>query len=383
MQEFDVVLRVAGATLLLTVAALLVRDAGRERIAWIFLALALGLCGFLAGNTPDAGLKLSGAAAAVASAFSGTAAVPLWWFCLAVFDDDFRFGPIEAGGGAAWVLIAFVDRGLLLPGQAVEGLSWVLVTLGAGMVAQVGFRLWRDLEGDLVERRRCARMRLSAALALLLLVDLGVDLLLGFAWKPLWFTLLQNAAILALAAWLAHRLLQGDAAPLAFRGGAGFTAAPVPAAPVPSRPPADGQAAVDDRLLARLDVLMEVERVHRDPGLSFAAFAARMGAPEAEVRRLVNHRLGARHFRSFLNRWRVAEARRALADPARAGEKMVAIAFDAGFASLASFNRAFKHAEGIAPSEYRAAALERTGRPVPDTAQNRDGSAGSRLETGF
>jgi AraC-like DNA-binding protein len=32
----------------------------------------------------------------------------------------------------------------------------------------------------------------------------------------------------------------------------------------------------------------------------------------------------------------------------------VAIAFDAGFASLASFNRAFKLAEGKPPTEFRA-----------------------------
>nr|WP_219339727.1 helix-turn-helix domain-containing protein [Luteimonas salinisoli] len=377
----DVVLRVAAATLLLTVAIVLVRDAGRERIAWMFLPLALGLCGFLAGNTPDAALKLSGPAAMAASVLSGTAAVPLWWFCLAVFDDDFRFGPLESGGGAAWVLVALLDRGLLLPGQVGNGSTWVLVTMGIAMVAHVGFRLWRDLDGDLVESRRRARMRLSAAFALLLLVDLGVDVVLGFDWKPHWFTLTQNAAILLLAVQLARRLLRGDAGVLAFRG----PAVPEPAAETAREPPSlDGGDASDGGLLARLTQLMEIERIHRDPQLTFAAFAARMGAPEAEVRRLVNHRLGARHFRSFLNAWRVADARQALADPSRAGEKMVAIAFDAGFASLASFNRAFKLAEGVSPSAYRAAALARVGGAGREAVRDGAGAAGaSRLDPGF
>lgn len=82
-----------------------------------------------------------------------------------------------------------------------------------------------------------------------------------------------------------------------------------------------------------------------------------MGAPEAEVRRLVNQELGHRHFRSFLNAYRIADARRVLADPSKADQKMVAIAFDAGFASLASFNRAFKLVEGKPPTEFRAERL--------------------------
>jgi AraC-like DNA-binding protein len=126
---------------------------------------------------------------------------------------------------------------------------------------------------------------------------------------------------------------------------------------------------------------MEVERIYRDPDLTFAQFVARMGAPEAEVRRLVNQQLGHRHFRSFLNAHRIAEARRILADPARAGEKMVAIAFDVGFASLASFNRAFKLSEGKPPSEIRAELLS-SGEAASEMragGPNRD----LRLETGF
>jgi len=122
---------------------------------------------------------------------------------------------------------------------------------------------------------------------------------------------------------------------------------------------------------------MEVERIYRDADLTFAQFATRMGGPEAEVRRLVNQQLGHRHFRSFLNAHRIAEARRILADPSRAGEKMVAIAFDVGFASLASFNRAFKLAEGRPPSEIRAELLS-AGNTVSEAR-----SSGSNPDLGF
>ncbi|MEG3192559.1 AraC family transcriptional regulator [Lysobacter sp. D1-1-M9] len=380
MQELDVVLRVAAATLLLVLALLLARDAWRHRIVWFFVPFALGLCGFLAGNTPDAGLTLSGGPAALAGLLSGNAAVFLWWFCLALFDDDFRPGPLALGIGGTWFIIALLDRGILDSGFPGTGLSWVLVGMGVAMVGHLAYRLLRDLEGDLVEARRSARSNLVAAVAMLLLLDLGVDVVLGFDWKPQWFTVAQNAAILLVAARLTGWLLRGDASVLTFRSAGAAAVAP---AGVPAPAPRQTGSAPDPRLLCRLNELMVAERIHRDPDLTFAAFVARMGAPEAEVRRLVNQQLGARHFRSFLNAHRVEEARAALADPARANDKMVAIAFDAGFASLASFNRAFKLAEGQAPTGYRADVLRidrsRDERVDPDGSPE----AEQRLRTGF
>ncbi|NEX94909.1 helix-turn-helix domain-containing protein, partial [Caulobacter sp. 17J65-9] len=127
--------------------------------------------------------------------------------------------------------------------------------------------------------------------------------------------------------------------------------------PAPVTTPAPAAAGPDARLLGRLHALMETEQVHLDPELDFAGFVRRMEAPEPVVRRLINQQLGHRHFRSFLNAWRVEAAKRALLDPALADEKIASLAFDSGFASLASFNRAFKLAEGLSPSDYRARAL--------------------------
>ncbi|MEN3383321.1 MAG: hypothetical protein V7608_3365, partial [Hyphomicrobiales bacterium] len=42
--------------------------------------------------------------------------------------------------------------------------------------------------------------------------------------------------------------------------------------------------------------------------------------------------------------------------PRYAGQKISAIAFDAGFGDLSYFNRAFRRRYGAAPSEVRAAA---------------------------
>jgi AraC-like DNA-binding protein len=52
---------------------------------------------------------------------------------------------------------------------------------------------------------------------------------------------------------------------------------------------------------------------------------------------------------------RLARAYRRLSDPRRANEKISTIAYDAGFADLSYFNRAFRRCYGVSPSDIRAA----------------------------
>ncbi len=336
LSQLDVITRVAGATLLLLLAALLARDPRTRRLAAYFAPMALCLAGFLAGNTPEPGLRLGGPLGHAGALVAGYAAAFLWWFCLASFDATFRPRGGVLAAGLAWLAIASADRGLLGPALESQGLSWALIALGLGMIGYLAWRLVGDRAGDLVDERRRARVLVVVLLAGQLAADFLVDLVMGLDWGPQGFTIVQNAALLAFAAWLALRLL------------------PVPAptsAPAPAALPAQGEEA---RLTERLRVLVEVEKVHLEPDLTFADFVRQMGAPERTVRRLINHRLGHDHFRAFLNTCRVAEARRLLADPARASDKLIAIALDSGFASLASFNRAFQAVEGRPPSAFRS-----------------------------
>lgn len=335
--QLDVIIRVAGATLLLLAAATSRGRLGPARA--FFIPLAICLCGFLAGNTPDPRLQLGGPLGSLAVLLTGYAAVFLWWFCLAVFDASFRPRRLVLAVGMAWIVIASADRGLFGERLAQVGLSWALILLGLGMVGHLGWRLLRDREGDLVDSRRRVRRAVVAALGGQLAADIAIDLLLGMDWQPQAFAMAQNSALLAFTVWL-------------------LSLAP------PRRPATDAAPAeMDDEAdpaLVRLRRLMEVDRVHLDPELTFADFAAAMGASEKVVRRLINQKLGYDHFRTFLNSYRVAEARRRLADPARRGDKLIAVALDSGFASLPSFNRVFREIEGQTPSAFRAAALAHT-----------------------
>ena len=115
-------------------------------------------------------------------------------------------------------------------------------------------------------------------------------------------------------------------------------------------------AAIDPEergLLDRLRRLMDEERVYREEGLSIALLAARLGLPEYRLRRLINQRLGHRNFTSFVNGYRLAEVVAALADPAQAQVPILTIALDAGFQSVATFNRAFKAQTEMTPTDFR------------------------------
>ncbi|MGV9009675.1 helix-turn-helix domain-containing protein [Brevundimonas sp.] len=340
-QEFDVIVRVAGATLLLVGVPLIAR--GDRRLALAFLPLAICLTGFLAGNTPDPALRLSGVAGHLAYVLTGYAAVFLWWFCLAVFDRAFR----PTGGvlaiGLAWIVIASADRGVVGPTPLEWGLSRLLVGLGFVMVLHLAWKLIRDRPGDLIDTRRQARIAVIVLLAGQLLADLIVDTVMGFDWQPQTFSLLQNTGFLLFTGWLIGIAQTGT-----------VRSAP-DASPLPLSIPRLSPEEV--RLTERLRALIEEEQVHLDPTLTFDRFVSLIGGSDRAVRRLINQRLGHDHFRSFLNTHRLIEARRRLADPAHRQDKLIAIAMDSGFASLASFNRVFHDAEGQSPGAWRKATM--------------------------
>ena len=118
-----------------------------------------------------------------------------------------------------------------------------------------------------------------------------------------------------------------------------------------AEPPAPDPA--DQALAEALQRLMNEERAYRAEDLSIAGLAARLGTPEYRLRRLINQRLGHRNFNAFVNGFRLEEARTALADPARRSLPVLSIALEAGFQSIGPFNRAFKAATGLTPTEYR------------------------------
>ncbi len=275
---------------------------------------------------------------------AGMASPGLFWlFAQSWFDDDFQLRPWH-GLAVAGLVVA----GSLSSYQGVNGgwprlalvLAWPLpnaIFTALGVAAAL-----RGRDNDLVEVRRRMRLVLALTIGLAILVIVVAEIL-GPGWPPPgWWRLINSAALLVVTLMVAF---------LAFGWRDASLLMP------PARPVADAAAppeADDSQLLARLAALMAQERLYRQDGLTITAVAARLNVPEYRLRRAINQGLGARNFNAWLNQFRIAEARAALADPAQRQVPILTIALDAGFGSLAPFNRAFRGETGCTPSEYRA-----------------------------
>ena len=103
---------------------------------------------------------------------------------------------------------------------------------------------------------------------------------------------------------------------------------------------------------ARLLEHVEREKPYLHPEITLPRLALALEIPVAHLSRVINEHLG-RNFFEFINHYRVEEAKRRLAGPDASSDKLITIALDCGFNSLATFNRVFKELSGRTPSEFR------------------------------
>ena len=103
---------------------------------------------------------------------------------------------------------------------------------------------------------------------------------------------------------------------------------------------------------ARLLEMMESRRPYLDPEITLPKLAKALDIPVAHLSRVINDLFG-RNFYEFINGYRVEEAKRRLAAPGSKRAKLIAVALDCGFNSLATFNRVFKELAGRTPSDFR------------------------------
>jgi AraC-like DNA-binding protein len=226
---------------------------------------------------------------------------------------------------------------------------WLLVRIGmAGFGIAGMWAAWRGRDNDLVEPRRRFRTTLVWAIGgFVLWVNIVEVLVMGERWDAQLRTLTEVAILIVTFAVSAA--LYSFANPHLFAPGAlSEPSASLPDESSPSQP---------SPLAARLRQHMAHDRPYRAEGLTIAALAAQLGEQEYRLRRLINGELGFRNFTAFLNSHRLAEVRDALADPAQRYVPILTIALDAGFGSLGPFNRAFREAEGMTPSAFRARSM--------------------------
>jgi len=103
---------------------------------------------------------------------------------------------------------------------------------------------------------------------------------------------------------------------------------------------------------ARLEELLQRDRVYLESELSLAQLGDRLGIQPYQASELISRRYGEPFF-DLINRRRVEAVKQRLEDPAYAHYSILGVALDCGFNSKSSFNAAFKKFTGFTPSQYR------------------------------
>jgi AraC-like DNA-binding protein len=106
------------------------------------------------------------------------------------------------------------------------------------------------------------------------------------------------------------------------------------------------------RLKNRLQGLMEQEKLYLEPMLTLTDLARNLGVNTTVLSYAINAGF-AKNFNDFINEFRIREAKAKLAEGEAGTSTMLGLAFDCGFNSKATFNRAFKKFTGLAPKEFQ------------------------------
>ncbi len=283
-------------------------------------------------------------------AFSVMGAGLFWAFADELFEDRSRLEAVRFAPAA--VLLTIGVAATLTTGAANGAILLAHNLVSAALMVHVLFVVWGGWRNDLVESRRRLRGPILAAGGVYAISVISVQIAEIFAGPASALSPLAALVLLLLGLASLGALAQADpdlfAAP-------GKTEALSRAAPIARVANGD-----DAKTAERLDRLMRTERAYREENLSISGLALKVGVPEYKLRRLINQHLGHRNFAAFLNQWRLADVKEALADPSQREVPVSTIALDAGFQSLGPFNRAFKAETGVTPSEFRAQALSAT-----------------------
>lgn len=102
----------------------------------------------------------------------------------------------------------------------------------------------------------------------------------------------------------------------------------------------------------RVKLFVETNQSYLKPDFTLKSLSEGVNMSMHDVSATINN--GYRmNFNEWINRYRVEEVKKRLLDPSKKHYSLVALAFESGFNSKASFNRIFKRVEGVSPSEFK------------------------------
>ena len=112
-----------------------------------------------------------------------------------------------------------------------------------------------------------------------------------------------------------------------------------------------------DELLVQLEEIIKEEKVYRDPSINIDELSSKLNTNRTYLSKIINSYYDC-NFKTFINRYRISEARHLLINPDYLNYTIEAIAGEVGFASKSAFNLVFKKETGLTPSVFQRNALK-------------------------
>jgi AraC-like DNA-binding protein len=97
--------------------------------------------------------------------------------------------------------------------------------------------------------------------------------------------------------------------------------------------------------------LLQSGKAYEDPELSLTQIAKQLQSNPSFISKMVNQGFGI-NFNDFVNQFRIEAVKEMLSKGEHKKQTLLGIAFECGFNSKATFNRAFKKATGVSPKEW-------------------------------
>jgi AraC-like DNA-binding protein len=97
--------------------------------------------------------------------------------------------------------------------------------------------------------------------------------------------------------------------------------------------------------------LLQQEKIYEDAELTLTQMARRLKTNSSLLSKIINQGFG-QNFNDFINQYRIEAVKEKLKNGEQQRQTLLGIAFDCGFNSKATFNRAFKKVTGQSPKEF-------------------------------
>jgi len=102
---------------------------------------------------------------------------------------------------------------------------------------------------------------------------------------------------------------------------------------------------------AKIERIIEDQKLYQNPELTLSEVAKKLETNASVISKIINQGFQL-NFNDFINKYRIEAIKKAFENGEHKKSTLLGIAFDCGFNSKATFNRAFKKNTGLSPKEF-------------------------------